>query len=58
MKKVYEKDGKVFAGHLQDNYAHLYEQGIWIFGDWGKALYAAGIDPNLYLVPHKWRKPR
>jgi hypothetical protein len=26
------------------------------FGSWGKALYAAGIDPNLYWVHHKWRK--
>ena len=24
------------------------------FGSWGKALYAAGIDPNLYYVRHKW----
>lgn len=28
------------------------------FGSWGKALYAAGIDPNLYYVRHKWREPR
>ena len=28
------------------------------FGSWGKALYAAGIDPNLYFVRHKWRKRR
>jgi len=28
------------------------------FGSWGKALYAAGIDPNLYFVHHKWRKAR
>ncbi len=27
------------------------------YGSWGKALYAAGIDPNLYFVHHKWRKP-
>ena len=47
MKKLYEKDGKVFAGYLQDNYAHfLYEQAIWIFGDWDKALLAAGFDPE------------
>jgi hypothetical protein len=26
------------------------------FGSWGKALHAAGIDPNLYFVHHKWRK--
>jgi hypothetical protein len=41
VRKVYEKDGKVFAGHLQTNYGHLYEQGIWIFGDWARALVAA-----------------
>jgi hypothetical protein len=28
------------------------------FGSWGKALYAAGIDPSLYFVHHKWRKRR
>jgi hypothetical protein len=26
------------------------------FGSWGKALYAAGIDPNLYFPHHTWRK--
>jgi hypothetical protein len=28
------------------------------FGSWGKALYAAGIDSNLYFVHHRWRKPK
>jgi hypothetical protein len=28
------------------------------FGSWGKALCAAGIDPNLYFVRRKWRKRR
>jgi hypothetical protein len=46
MKNVYEKDGKVFAGYLQDKYEHSYEQGVWIFGDWDKALHAAGFDPE------------
>ena len=46
MKNVYEKEGNVFAGRLQDKYPHLYEQGIWIFGDWDKALIAAGFDPE------------
>jgi hypothetical protein len=27
------------------------------FGSWGEALYAAGIDPNLYFPHHTWRKP-
>ena len=26
------------------------------FGSWGKALNAAGIDPNLYFVHHKWQE--
>jgi len=26
------------------------------FGNWGKALYAAGIDPNDYFVRHTRRK--
>jgi hypothetical protein len=26
------------------------------FGSWGEALYAAGVDPNLYFVHHRWRK--
>jgi hypothetical protein len=46
VRKLYEKDGKVFAGHLQRDYPHLYQQGIWIFGDWDKALQAAGFDPE------------
>jgi hypothetical protein len=36
----------VFTGHLQDEYPHLYQQGVWIFGDWDKALHAAGFDPE------------
>src|SRR5262249_6383510 len=28
------------------------------FGNWVRALYAAGIDPSLYFVHHKWRKRR
>ena len=27
------------------------------FGSWGKALYAARIDPNLYFVRRKWHGP-
>ena len=28
------------------------------FGSWGKALYAAGIDPNLYCVERRLREPK
>jgi hypothetical protein len=46
VKKEYKWDGKVFAGHLQAKHKHLSEQGIWIFGDWDKALLPAGFDPR------------
>jgi hypothetical protein len=46
MKNVYETDGKLFAGYLQEKYKHRYEPGIWIFGDWDKALHAAGFEPE------------
>ena len=46
MQKVYENDGNVFAKYLQHNYPQLYSQGVWIFGDWDKALQAAGFDPD------------
>jgi hypothetical protein len=28
------------------------------FGSWGKALYAAGIDPSIYFVRQKWRRQK
>ena len=27
------------------------------FGSWGRALHAAGIDPNSFFVHHTWRNP-
>jgi len=44
----------VTPGHLQDEYPHLYEQGIWIFGDWDKALHAAGFDPEKMRKRSLW----
>jgi hypothetical protein len=46
LKKVYKKNGNVFAGYLQDKYLHLYNQGVWLFGDWDNALCKAGFDPQ------------
>ena len=54
MKNVQKNDGKVFPGYLQDKYPHLYEQGIWIFGDWDKALLAAGFDPEKMRKLSMW----
>jgi hypothetical protein len=54
VKNVYKKDGKVFTGHLQDKYPHLYEQGAWIFCDWNKALLAAGFDAKKTRMRRLW----
>jgi hypothetical protein len=29
-------------------------QGVWIFGDWGKALLAAGFDPRKMQIRRLW----
>jgi hypothetical protein len=39
---------------LQANYAYLYNQGVWIFGDWDKALRAAGFDPQRMRMRTFW----
>jgi hypothetical protein len=46
IRRVHKQQGQVFAGYLQDNHRHLYNQGVWFFGDWDKALRAAGFAPE------------
>ena len=46
IKKFHKQHGQVFAGYLQDNLPHLYNQAVWLFGDWDKALRAAGFAPE------------
>jgi hypothetical protein len=43
IRTVYKKTGNVIAGFLQDEYPHVYVQGVWIYGNWDKALCAAGF---------------
>src|SRR5215467_7824719 len=58
IKKVYRTDGDISAKYLQDNYHHVYVQGVWIFGDWDKALSAAGFNPERMRMRHSWPKSR
>ena len=58
IKKVYEQDGNVFARYLQEKHPHLYNQGAWIFGDWDKALRAAGFDPERMRKQGSWDNKR
>ena len=48
----------MFAGDLQDRYGHLYEQGVWVFGDWDKALLAAGFDPRKMRMRRLWDREK
>jgi hypothetical protein len=54
IKKVYKRDLNITAGYLQQKYPHLYHQGVWIFGDWDKALRAAGFDPQRMRIRRSW----
>ena len=58
MQKVYENDGNVFPKYLQHNYPPLYSQGVWIFGDWDKALQAAGFDPDKMRMSQYWDRQK
>jgi hypothetical protein len=58
IKNVHKTGGSVFAGNLQDKHPYLYQQGIWIFGDWDKALRAAGFDPERMRMRRFWDKER
>ena len=54
VKKIHKQGESVFAGDLQDKHPYLYNQGVWIFGDWDKALRAAGFDPERMRLRTFW----
>jgi hypothetical protein len=56
IKKIHQQGESVFAGDLQDKHPYLYNQGVWIFGDWDKALRAAGFDPKRMRLRTFWDK--
>ena len=57
-KTFYEKHNKVFAKYLQQRSPHLYRQGVWIFGDWDKALRAVGFNPKTMRLRTFWDQDR
>ena len=54
MKELHKQNESVFAVDLQDKHPYLYNQGVWIFGDWDKALRAAGFDPKRMRLRTFW----
>jgi hypothetical protein len=49
---------KLKYGTIRRDFPALLSAAEAYFGSWGKALYAAGIEPNLYFPHHTWRKAR
>ncbi len=58
IKKVYSRDEQVFAGFLQEKHQQLYHQGTWLFGDWDKALRAAGFAPEQMRLRSFWDREK
>ena len=58
VKNLYKQGESVFAGDLQDKHPYLYSQGVWIFGDWDKALQAAGFDPDKMRMQGSWDRQK
>lgn len=54
LKDVYRRTGNVFARELQRNDSHIYTQGVWLYGDWNKALCAAGFNPERMRKRLRW----
>ena len=48
----------MLAGDLQDKHPYLYDQGVWIFGNWDKALRAAGFDPEKMRMSQFWDRQK
>jgi hypothetical protein len=48
INKLHNHGESIFAADLQCEHTHkyLYDQDVWLFGDWDNALKAAGFDPE------------
>jgi hypothetical protein len=58
IKKIHKDGGSIGAADLQHKNQNLYLLGVWIFGDWDKALRAAGIDPDTARMRSFWNKEK
>lgn len=58
LSRMHRSKESLAYGRIRREKSALLSAAQVYFGNWGKALYAAGIDPSLYFVHHKWRKRR
>jgi len=58
IRRIYRTDGNVSPKYLQAKHRHIYNQARWIFGDFNKALQAAGLDPSKMRARVVWDNDR
>jgi hypothetical protein len=58
IREIYRIDGNVSPKYLQAKHRHIYNQGRWFFGDFDRALCAAGLDPAKVRTRLFWDKDR
>jgi hypothetical protein len=58
IKNLHKQGESISAGDLEDHYPYLYNQGVWIFGGWDRALRAAEFDPKRMRLRTLWDRER
>jgi hypothetical protein len=58
IRTIYKETGSVFTENIQKKYRHLYLQGVWIYGNWDKALPAAGFNPEITRQRRHWTRDK
>jgi hypothetical protein len=58
IKKIRKNGGSIRAGDLQHKNQNLYQLAVWLFGDYDKALSAAGFDPQQMRLRRFWDKEK
>ena len=58
IRRIYQAEGNISPKYLQTKHGHIYNQARWIFGDFNRALQAAGFDPVKIRRRASWDKDR
>src|SRR5882724_10726313 len=58
IRKIRKNGGSIRAGDLQHKNQNLYQLAVWLFGDYDKALSAAGFDPQQMRLRRFWDKEK
>ena len=58
IRSIYRKTGNIFTNNLQRTNPHIYQQGVWMYGNWNSALRGAGFDPDAVRKTSSWSKEK